>query len=247
MEKDHFDPQNIYNMDETGITTVQKPDRIVTKGNSSSWALTSGERGTLVTVATAVNALGNAILPFFVFPRLRYQSHFVRDGPPGCVGSGNASGWMEEDQYLEFLRHFQHYTRASRSNNVLLLLENHASHISIKALNYSKDNSIIVLFPFPPHCSHKLQPLDRSVYGPLKKFVNTASDAWMRSNPGQTMSIYHIPSIVASKYPLAFTPRNIQAGFRVTGILPYNRNIFDDSDFGPSFVIDRPLPNVGDA
>ena len=31
--------------------------------------MTSGERGTLVTLAIAVSAGGNSILPFFVFPR----------------------------------------------------------------------------------------------------------------------------------------------------------------------------------
>lgn len=243
MTRDSFEPHKIYNMDETGITTVQKPDRIVTrKGTRQVGALTSGERGTLVTMAAAVNALGNAMPPFFVFPRIRYQSHFVRDGPPGCVGAGNSSGWMEEAQFLEFLRHFHHHVESSRDSKVLLLLDNHTSHISIKALDYCKENGIVVL-SFPPHCSHKLQPLDRSVYGPLKKFVNTGCDAWMRSHPGQTMSIYDIPSVVASAFPLAFTPRNIQAGFRVAGIYPYNRNIFDDSDFGPSFVTDRPLAN----
>ncbi|GBP26479.1 hypothetical protein EVAR_85981_1 [Eumeta japonica] len=42
MEKDHFEPQNIYNMDETGITTVQKPDRILTRnGAHQVRALTS--------------------------------------------------------------------------------------------------------------------------------------------------------------------------------------------------------------
>lgn len=47
-------------MDETGITTVQKPDRTVTrKGARQVGALTSGERGTLVTVAMAANALGD--------------------------------------------------------------------------------------------------------------------------------------------------------------------------------------------
>ena len=27
---------------------------------------------------------------------------------------------------------------------------------------------------FPPHCSHKLQPLDRAVFGPLERFYNSA-------------------------------------------------------------------------
>lgn len=31
MDCDHFEPQNNYNVDETYVTTVQKPDRVVAK------------------------------------------------------------------------------------------------------------------------------------------------------------------------------------------------------------------------
>ena len=64
----------------------------------------------------------------------------------------------------------------------------------------------------------------------------------MVRNPGKTMTIYDIPGIVALAYPLAASPVNIQAGFRVTGIHPFNRDVFEESDFLPSFVTDRPVP-----
>ena len=92
---------------------------------------------------------------------------------------------------------------------------------------------------FPPHCSHKLQPLYRSVYGPLKKALNSACDAWLRTNPGKTMSIYHIPGIIKTALPLALTQNNIKAGFRWTEIYPLNRELFTELDFAPSFVTDR--------
>ena len=78
---------------------------------------------------------------------------------------------------------------------------------------------------FPPHCSHKLQPLDRSVFGPQKTYVNRACDAWITNNPGQTMAIYDLPGIVKMSLNSAATPANIKAGFLATGIFPYNRCI----------------------
>ncbi|KAJ8937365.1 hypothetical protein NQ314_011911 [Rhamnusium bicolor] len=246
MDREHFEAKDIYNLDETGITTVQKPDRIVAKkGMRQVGALTSAERGTLVTVTIAVNAIGNSTPPMFVFPRLRYQDQFVRDGPVGCIGAGNASGWMQEEEYIIFLKHFQKCTNCSLNQKVLLLLDNYSSHISISALDFCKENGIVVL-SFPPHCSHKLQSLDRAVYGPLKKAVNSACDNWMRNNPSKTMSIYDIPGILKIALPLALTQTNIQAGFRCTGIFPFNRDIFTQLDFAPSSITDRPMrpPNT---
>ncbi|XP_011136537.2 uncharacterized protein LOC105181464 [Harpegnathos saltator] len=242
MDRYKFEPQDIYNTDETGITTVQKPDRMVARrGARQVGSVTSAERGTLVTLAFAANAIGNVIPPFFVFPRVRYQDHFIRDGPVGSVGTANPSGWMQDKTFIHFLEHFKNHTIVSPSHKVLLVLDNHSSHIHINALDFCKKNGIVLL-SFPPHCSHRVPPLDRSVYGPLKKAVNSTYDAWMRSHPGKTMSIYDIPGIVASVMPLALTQSNIQAGFRKTGIYPYNRDLFTELDFAPAFVTDRPNP-----
>lgn len=233
-------PGDIWNVDETGVTTVHTPNRVVARrGVKQLGKMTSGERGTLVTVAVAVSALGNAIPPLFVFPRVNYKPHFVHGGPVGSVGTANPSGWMKEDQFFTFAEHFVQHARPTRDRPVLLLLDNHESHLSIKALDYFKENGVTVL-SFPPHCSHKLQPLDRTVYGPFKKFVNTACDNWMTNHPGKPMSIYDIPGIVNTALPLAATTENIQAGFRVTGISPFNENIFPDSEFSGSYVTDRP-------
>jgi hypothetical protein len=107
-------------------------------------------------------------------------------------------------------------------------------------LDLAKDNGVVLLF-FPPHVPHKLQPSDRSIYGAFKKFVNSASDAWLRSHPGKTMTICDIPSTVNQSLRNALTPKNIKSGFLVTGIWPFNTDIFTDEDFLPSAVTDRPL------
>lgn len=234
---------DIWNVDETGITTVHKPDRIVARrGFKQVGRLTSQERGSLVTVTLAVSATGNCVPPFLVFPRVKFKDHFIANGPPGTAGGANASGWMSAELFKDFLIHFVKNTRCSREKPIILLLDNHDSHRSIENLDFCKANGITVV-SFPPHCSHKLQPLDKSVYGPLKKHVNTACDSWMVNNPGRTMTIYDIPAILKDAVPLAANPNNIINGFKGTGIHPFNPEVFQDSDFLSSFVTDRPNPN----
>jgi len=240
----NFGPQSIYNVDETGLTTVQNPCKVVApKGVKQIGSITSAERGTLVTLCCAVNALGHAIPPMFIFPRVRYHERMVDSGPSGSVGASHKSGWMTQENFLIFLKHFVVHSKSSIMQPVLLLLDNHESHVSIDCIQYAKDNGIHML-SFPPHCSHKLQPLDRSVYFPLKRFFNCQCDAWCSSHPGRTMQVLDIPSLCASAFPLAMTPVNIQAGFRVSGIYPLNRNVFTDDEFLPSVVTDRPDPSV---
>ena len=38
------------------------------------------------------------------------------------------------------------------------------------------------------------------------------------------------------------TQQNITSGFAVAGISPYNRDVFSDADFAPSYVTDRLAP-----
>ena len=242
MDRHNFHANDIWNVDETGVTTVQKPRNIVAaKGSKQVGAVTSAERGALVTVCAAVNAVGNYTPPMMVFPRVNFKDHFIRDGPPGCVGAANSSGWMTTEHFMEFMRHFVSIVKPSNEKPVLLLLDNHESHLGIQMINYAKENGVIML-SFPPHCSHKLQPLDRSVFGPLKKLVATYQDSWMRNNPGKTMTIYDVPTIIKDAWPRAAIPTNITRGFEVSGICPFNPDIFTCADYAPSSVTDRPIP-----
>lgn len=47
-------------------------------------------------VALAVNTPGNYIPLFFIFPRIKFPSHFIRGGPEVCEGDANPSGCMVE-------------------------------------------------------------------------------------------------------------------------------------------------------
>lgn len=69
IRKHSFTANDNWNVDETGITTVQTPDRVIGKhGTKEVGVMTSGERASLVSIACAVNAIGNKIPPKFVFP-----------------------------------------------------------------------------------------------------------------------------------------------------------------------------------
>lgn len=55
-------PERIWNQDETGITTVQNPSKVVgPKGAKQIGSMTSAERGQLVTFSPCINAIGNHI------------------------------------------------------------------------------------------------------------------------------------------------------------------------------------------
>ena len=95
----------------------------------------------------------------------------INGGPPGCVGVANPSGWVNVATFLEWMKHFIQNVKHSPANPVLLLLDNHESHVSIpifQMFRFSK-KKFKTMLSFPPHCSHKLQPLDWSVYGALKR------------------------------------------------------------------------------
>jgi len=65
LKRHKFESHQIYNVDETGVTTVQKPQKVIAlKGIKQVGQMTSAERGTLVTLCCTVNAGGNSIPPY---------------------------------------------------------------------------------------------------------------------------------------------------------------------------------------
>ncbi|XP_065651254.1 uncharacterized protein LOC136079444 [Hydra vulgaris] len=185
---------------------------ISTRGTKRVCQAVSAERGSLVTMLAFVNAIGNTVPPVFIFPRVNFKDFMINGTPTGSLGLCNKSGWMTSENFLVAMKHFVFHAKPSVEHPVLLLLDNHESHISFETIRFAKENSLILL-KFLPHCGDRLQPLDVLVFGPFKLYFRIAQNEWLASNPGRVMNIYNLPQLACAAYTLSFTIKNICSGF----------------------------------
>lgn len=92
-------PMQLYNLDESGISTVHKPGRIITElSHKNVWAFTSGEKGKTNTILTCASASGQALPPMTIFPR-KYMSEKLKEGaPPGTLFS--CTEWLDQSREI---------------------------------------------------------------------------------------------------------------------------------------------------
>lgn len=76
----------IFNVDETGISIVHKPGKVVTElGRRNVWSVTSAEKGKTHTVLACVSASGFAIPPFMIYPRKGMLDQLKEGAVPGTA------------------------------------------------------------------------------------------------------------------------------------------------------------------
>ena len=125
---------------------------VSTKGKKQVGSTASQERGELTTLCCAVNAAGNHIPPFYIFPRVNMKDHFLNQAPPGSKGVAAKSGYMNSELFVEdYLPFLIKETRCSQENKILLILDNHVSHISLRAVTLCKDSGVVLLTLPPTH------------------------------------------------------------------------------------------------
>lgn len=77
----------------------------------------------------------------------------TKHGPPGAVYECTKNGWTTEDIFMKWLKYFIHHSNPTKENPVLLILDNHGSHISLQTYKFCRENHIVML-SLPPHTSH---------------------------------------------------------------------------------------------
>ena len=186
VQDNHFHPAHrIYNVDETGLLTVQTRNSKVfsLKGRRQVGAITSAEKGLLSTFAACMSAGGTFIPPFVIFPRQKMKAELKDGAPPGSEFACNPSGWMQTDIFMQWFDHFLKYAKPSAEDPVLLILDGHGSHMVVQTIN-EVNHLGIDLLTLLDHTTHRLQPLDISVLGPFKNYFKAKRASWMANNLG---------------------------------------------------------------
>lgn len=102
----------------------------------------------------------------------------------------------------------------------VLISDGFATHETLEILEFCFANNII-LCRLSSHTSHKLQPCDISIFGPLKTAYR---DQVERLNRGgvNTVGKQHLTYLYKPARDKAITKRNILAGWAAAGLFPFN-------------------------
>jgi hypothetical protein len=149
----------------------------------------------------------------------------ISHSPKGWTDQELGSAWLERD--------FEPATAARNKTGGyrLLILDGHNSHTTYRFCSFAEKHKIIVLC-LPSHTTHRLQPCDVGVFGPLasswKAIVNETSADYVPIRKNNLISHY---SRARQK---AFSEKTIKSAFRKTGIWPFNQSIIEKDAYAPA-------------
>lgn len=105
LKKLNHQAHRVFNVNETGVKTVQhKYSKVISlKGKKQIAALTSSDKGNLITIVTCMNAVGTCVPPLIVFPRKSMKGELMDGAPSGSISASHPSGWIKTDIFTKRL------------------------------------------------------------------------------------------------------------------------------------------------
>lgn len=149
-----------------------------------------------------------------------------------CFFASSRTGWTNEDLGYEWLttvfdrvtRGKCHYTRNWR----LLFVDGHNSHVNWRFMDWCDKNRVLVVV-YPPHSTHRLQPLDVSLFSPLASYYTQELTNWIVRTAGlSSITKRTFFELFWPAFQRAFVKENILSGWRETGLQPFNPNLVLD-------------------
>jgi hypothetical protein len=209
-------------MDESGFAVgdSQSSRALVNIREDSSWKVING-RQEWITAIECVSATGVAIPPLIIFKAKHTNTAWIPPNTPlDWRFSTSNSGWTSDSHAFEWISTvFEPATQpVDATLHRLLILDGHGSHITGKLIAHCMEHAIDLLV-LPPHTSHKLQPLDVSVFSPLKRALAAETDAASRLDSGRIQRADWTNMYIRAREK-AFTSSNIQSGWKATGLEP---------------------------
>ena len=216
-------PENVYNMDETGVMLCKlgSVKVLVGKYNPRDYRGASVKR-TIVTAIECVSANGRSLLPMIIWPATTHRSNWTIFPTPGWHYACSDSGYTDSKISLEWLtRVFDPQTKRQADQKPrVLICDGFGTYETLEILEFCFENNIR-LCRLPSHTSHKLQPCDVGVFAPLKAAYRDKAERLYQGG-ASIVGKEHFTSLYTSARNKAFTRKNITAAWAASGLFPFN-------------------------
>ena len=233
----------IYNINEKGCRLcLHKQPLVLTQKGGKRVKLIAADHGENVTIVSCGNAVGSAKPPLILFKGQRIKGEWLDELPSGSIAQITSRVNMKTEVLFDWLTHFSCYKVAG---SCLLVFDGVTSHLD-HSITKAADRHYITLLCLPSQTTHELQPMDKSVFGPLEHYWNEHVLLFYSQSTDRTLTKQRFGKIFTEAWDKAATPANIKAGFRATGIYPFNPSIIPDEAFAPSLVIQNEDAQLSD-
>ena len=179
------------------------PVLLLNAGRRRSAHVWLARRSRLYTVICFGNAVGQSIPPMVIFEGKYLNLQRTEGEVPGMYYGMSNKGWTDQELFMHWLKdHFLKYAVPGRP-----LLHGHSSHYEPASMEMAREEDVIVLC-LPPHTTQDSQPLDCTVFGPLKQHWSKACHQFMQQNPGMIVSKLNFSAIYSVAWLKAFRADN---------------------------------------
>ena len=216
---------NRYNMDETGILEGQGSNGLVL-GSSETRSVRKKQPGSRAwtSLIECISATGRSLPPLVIYKgKTVQQQWFPLDLDPyqSWRFEATENGWTSDSTAVKWLEEiFIPSTQPANPQEVrLLILDGHGSHETTEFMYLCLKNNIHLLF-LPPHTSHVLQPLDQSVFGPLKAAYKKELGLLSEWDASTVTGKRNFILCYSNARKAALTSKNIVSGWKWTGLWP---------------------------
>ena len=142
--------------------------------------------------------------------------------PPASIAVAHETGWMQSHIFVMWFEHFLKPANPPEATPFLLILDGHKTHTNnLLFIEMAQANFVTVICQ-PPHCSHRMQPLNVGFMKKMVTYYTQAVECWLRSHPGRVMSTFQMADIFGIGYVRAATTRTV-----VIERLPEGRHMVD--------------------
>ncbi len=164
-------------MDEMGCRTAcPKGEKVVVPTAVKEMYTRSPENRKSLTIIETIYADGREPLPpFIITPGKEIMDNWIHDNLKGGETiTSSLTGYTNNDVIMEYLDHLiEHCGAGPNKEWRILLCDGHITHEYPEFVIKASENHIII-YTFPSHYTHALQPLDVGVFQPWKHYQNQA-------------------------------------------------------------------------
>ncbi|XP_066279931.1 uncharacterized protein [Branchiostoma lanceolatum] len=219
-------PHVIYNADETGVDLSAKVSKVIVPRWAKRSPSRRGGSRDHVSALICVSAAGQTVPPMIIFNKSFPGGSYTEGGPANAIYAYSESGFVDDVLFEKwFTQSFVHHAHKDRP--VVLIVDQHYSHFTLKVLEAAVSNNIIIL-GLPPHTTHFLQPLDVAIFSPLKTKWAQTLEVMQAANPHFQVTKRNFAKIFSNVYDTTISPSLIKNSFKKTGIFPLNDDAIDD-------------------